>query len=70
MANNSTGHDPHIHGEDVPLPADDDAGVEEELFDVDVNNSVSSEYPETVGKGEGDLEESRDGPASDPESGA
>lgn len=70
MTTDSTGHDPHIHGEDVPLPADDDAGVEEELFDVDVNNSVSSEYPETVGKGEGDLEEPRDGPASDPESGA
>lgn len=35
-------------GEDpqVPLPADDEAPVEEEMSDVNANNSVSSEHPE------------------------
>lgn len=31
---------------EVPLPADDEAPVEEDMKDVDANNSVSSEHPE------------------------
>ncbi|PXX52241.1 hypothetical protein SAMN05660489_06148 [Pseudomonas sp. LAMO17WK12:I10] len=31
---------------EIPLPANDEAPVDEEMIDVDVNNSVSSEHPE------------------------
>ncbi|MBV4542200.1 hypothetical protein [Pseudomonas vlassakiae] len=31
---------------EVPLPGDDEAPVEEEMQDVDANNSVSSEHPQ------------------------
>jgi hypothetical protein len=31
---------------EVPLPADDQAPIEEEMKDVDANNAVSSEHPE------------------------
>jgi hypothetical protein len=33
-------------GGEVPLSSDDDAPIEEEMRDVDANNSVSSEHPE------------------------
>lgn len=31
---------------ELPLPADDDGPIEEEMNDVDANNSVSAEHPE------------------------
>ena len=34
------------HSGEVPLPADDDAPIEEDMQDVDANNSVSSEHPQ------------------------
>ncbi len=41
------GNDHATHDEpEVPLPADDEAPVEEEMSDVDANNSVSSEHPQ------------------------
>ena len=43
---NETGHDPKRDKSEVPLPADDEAPVDEEMTDVDANNSVSSEHPE------------------------
>jgi hypothetical protein len=42
---NETGHDPKRNEPEVPLPADDEAPVDEEMADVDANNSVSSENP-------------------------
>ncbi|RON43527.1 hypothetical protein BK666_20885 [Pseudomonas frederiksbergensis] len=41
---NETGHDPK-RDSDVPLPADDEAPVDEEMADVDAVNSVSTEHP-------------------------
>ncbi|MFJ3681388.1 hypothetical protein [Pseudomonas sp. NPDC090208] len=32
--------------DDVPLPADDESPVDEDMSDVEANNAVSSEYPE------------------------
>lgn len=32
--------------DEVPLPADDETPIEEEMKDVDANNSVSSEHPQ------------------------
>lgn len=81
---NQTGHGSKPDVPEVPLPADDEAPVEEELSDVDANNSVSSEHPPTGStsrasepdvdpqlndQGE-DAKEPRGVPASDPESGA
>lgn len=43
---NETGHDPRRDESEVPLPADDEAPVEEDMSDVEANNSVSSEHPE------------------------
>ncbi|MCY1181818.1 hypothetical protein D9M71_386370 [compost metagenome] len=43
---NETGHDPKRNEPEVPLPADDQTPVEEELSDVEANNSVSSEHPD------------------------
>jgi len=43
---NETGNDPKPNEAEVPLPADDEAPVDEEMADVDANNSVSSEHPE------------------------
>ena len=31
---------------EVPLPADDESPIDQEMRDVDANNSVSSEYPQ------------------------
>ncbi|MCE6976816.1 hypothetical protein EI534_05130 [Pseudomonas frederiksbergensis] len=42
---NETGHDSKRNEPEVPLPADDEAPVDEEMADVDANNSVSSEHP-------------------------
>ncbi|WP_339473897.1 hypothetical protein [Pseudomonas fluorescens] len=42
---NETGHDPRREEPEVPLPVDDEAPVEEDMSDVDANNSVSSEHP-------------------------
>lgn len=41
---NETGHDPKGKDPEVPLPPDDEAPVDEEMADVDANNSVSSEH--------------------------
>lgn len=38
--------DPGREESEVPLPADDEAPVDEEMVDVDAANSVTSEYPE------------------------
>jgi len=38
--------DPTETSGEVPLSPDDDAPIEEEMRDVDANNSVSSEHPE------------------------
>ena len=79
---NEAGHDPRRTESKVPLAPDDATPVEEELSDVEANNSVSSEHPQ-AGKGcvdscadqqisdRGDAaKEPRGMPASDPESGA
>ncbi|MGX1185122.1 hypothetical protein AB7M29_002801 [Pseudomonas sp. F-14 TE3623] len=42
---NEAGHDPKRNEPEVPLPPDDEAPVDEEMADVDANNSVSSEHP-------------------------
>ncbi|WP_285415900.1 hypothetical protein [Pseudomonas sp. efr-133-TYG-5] len=43
---NETGHDPRRDEAEVPLPADDEAPVDEDMSDVAATNSVSSEHPE------------------------
>ncbi|CAI8734523.1 MatE family transporter [Pseudomonas sp. IT-P4] len=43
---NETGHDPKRDEPEVPLPPHDEAPVDEDMTNVDANNSVSSEYPE------------------------
>lgn len=43
---NEAGHDPKRKVPEVPLPADDEAPVDEDMSDVEANNSVSSEHPE------------------------
>ncbi|MDR9754283.1 hypothetical protein RG836_22770 [Pseudomonas sp. SZMC_28357] len=42
---NETGHDPKQHQSEVPLPADDEAPLEEDMTDVEANDSVSEEHP-------------------------
>ncbi|KAE9647427.1 hypothetical protein [Pseudomonas sp. PB106] len=44
---NETGHDPKRDQPEVPLPADDEAPLDEDMSDVAANNSVSSEHPES-----------------------
>jgi len=41
---NETGCDTKHNEPEVPLPADDEAPTEEDMSDVDANNSVSSEH--------------------------
>lgn len=79
MTATETSHDPQI-----PLAPDDATPVEEELCDVEANNSVSSEHPAPGSSGRVDdpgaasrrndqeeiAKEPRNMPASDPESGA
>ncbi|WP_422419171.1 hypothetical protein [Pseudomonas sp. GZD-222] len=81
---NEAGHDPRRTESEIPLPPDDSTPVEEELSDVEANNSVSSEHPESGTSGRVDdpdadpqmndqrdnVKEPRGVPASDPESGA
>jgi hypothetical protein len=42
---NETGHDPKRDQPEVPLPADDESPLDEDMTDVDAANSVSSEHP-------------------------
>ena len=44
---NEAGHDPKRKEPEVPLPADDEAPVDEDMSDVEAINSVSSEHPES-----------------------
>jgi len=81
---NETGHDPKRNDPEVPLPADDESPVDEDMVDVAAADSVSSEHPEAgttsrVANPDADLQlndqdenqqEARGMPASDPESGA
>lgn len=81
---NETGHDPRREASEVPLPPDDEAAVEEDMTDVEAGNSVLSEHPEAGNHSRDDhphagsplreqgdeRKETRDVPASDPESGA
>ncbi|MCF5052948.1 hypothetical protein GIW50_08895 [Pseudomonas syringae] len=43
---NETGHDPRRDDDAIPLPADDDAPLEEDMSDVDAADSVASEHPD------------------------
>lgn len=43
---NEAGHDPKKGGPEVPLPADDEAPIEEDMSDVDAADSVASEHPD------------------------
>ena len=43
--NNETKHDPKRDQPEVPLPADDESPLDEDMTDVDAANSVSSEHP-------------------------
>ncbi|MFH6564909.1 hypothetical protein [Pseudomonas kulmbachensis] len=81
---NEAGLNPKQSRSEVPLPPDDDTLIEEDMTDVDANNSVSSEHPEAGKRGraddpgadlkrsdpDGNDKEVRGVPASDPESGA
>lgn len=42
---NETGHDPKRNEPEVPLPADEEAPIDEEMADVDATNSVATEHP-------------------------
>lgn len=44
---NETGHDPRRDEDDIPLPPDDEAPIEEDMSDVDAADSVASEHPAT-----------------------
>jgi len=44
---NETGHDPRCDEDDIPLPPDDEAPIEEDMSDVDAADSVASEHPAT-----------------------
>lgn len=76
-ADNETGHDPERDEPGTPLQPDDGAPVDEDMTDVEANNSVSSEHPDAGTSGrvdnpdqDEDHKEARGMPASDPESGA
>ncbi|MGA9703161.1 hypothetical protein [Pseudomonas sp.] len=43
---NETGLDPKRGEGQIPLPADDDAPLEEDMSDVDAADSVASEHPD------------------------
>ncbi|MEZ1318005.1 hypothetical protein QIW53_18450 [Pseudomonas fluorescens] len=51
---NETGHDPLLNEYEIPLEADDDAGVEEDMSDVEAADSVSTEHPEAGTTGAAD----------------
>lgn len=42
-------HGPGTKAVEVPLPPDDESPIEEQMDDVDTNNSVSSEHPDPGG---------------------
>lgn len=44
---NETGHDPKRDEAEVPLPADDEAPVDDEMIDIDATHPVASEHPGT-----------------------
>jgi len=44
---NETGHDPRRDEDNIPLPPDDEAPIEEDMSDVDAADSVASEHPAT-----------------------
>ena len=44
---NETGHDPRRDEDNVLLPPDDEAPLEEDMSDVDAADSVASEHPAT-----------------------
>ncbi|GLH47702.1 hypothetical protein [Pseudomonas lactis] len=44
---NETGHDPRRDEDNIPLPPDDEAPLEEDMSDVDAADSVASEQPDT-----------------------
>ncbi|QBF26763.1 hypothetical protein EXN22_14060 [Pseudomonas tructae] len=81
---NQAGHTPGAEETQIPLTPDDETPVEEELSDVEANNSVSREHPapgssshvDSLGgaapsNDQAGLEkEPRNMPASDPEAGA
>ena len=81
---NETGHDPKRNDPEVPLPADDESPVDEDMADVAATDSVSIEHPgagtnSRVANPDADPQmsdrdeneqEARGMPASDPESGA
>ncbi|MCP1500966.1 hypothetical protein J2Y86_005673 [Pseudomonas migulae] len=76
-ADNEAGHDPKRDEPEIPLQSDDEAPVDQDMTDVEANNSVSSEHPDAGKSGrvdnsdqDEDDKEARGMPASDPESGA
>lgn len=44
---NETGHDPKRDEDNIPLPSDDEAPLEEDMSDVDAADSVASEHPDS-----------------------
>lgn len=42
---NETGHDPKSKEGEITRPADDEASIDEDMSDVEANNSVSGEHP-------------------------
>ncbi|WP_339416196.1 MULTISPECIES: hypothetical protein [unclassified Pseudomonas] len=43
---NEAGYDPKRDGDNIPLPPDDEAPLEEDMSDVDAADSVASEHPD------------------------
>lgn len=43
---NETGHDPKRDQDNIPLPPDDEAPLEEDMSDVEAADSVASEHPD------------------------
>jgi len=43
---NETGHEPKRDDDNIPLPPDDEAPLEEDMSDVDAADSVASEHPD------------------------
>ena len=44
---NETGPDPKRDEDQIPLPPEDDAPLEEDMSDVDAADSVASEHPDS-----------------------
>lgn len=43
---NEAGHGPERDEDNIPLPPDDEAPLEEDMSDVDAADSVASEHPD------------------------